>query len=427
MKRTVLKSRGLAGEVNVPGDKSITHRALMIAAVAQGWSELHGALNKGDPQSTLKCLRQLGVETDLKNGIVRVRGRGLRGLEQPLTVLNAGNSGTTLRLLTGLLVGQHFDSEITGDESLSRRPMERIIDPLSRMGARLEGTTMQTPPLRIHAVGGLQSIDYSLPLPSAQVKSAIVFAALYADGITRIRESVRSRDHTERMLGLRLWDEHGVRIIEVEGGMTIDGRSTFIPGDTSSAAFVIVGATLVPNSEVLLKNVCLNPTRIAVIDILQSMGANIAVENTRVVDCEPVGDLVVRSSNLKTDFSTRGAVIANIMDEIPILSVAAACAEGCWEIRNADDLRNKESNRLHAIVSNLRSAGASVEEYADGFVIEGGKRLSGVTLESFGDHRIAMMCGVLGLVAEGKTEILGAETTEYSFPSFWDTLGRLSS
>lgn len=427
MKRVVAQAEGLRGEIEVPGDKSITHRAMMIAAVADGWSEIRGALSSGDPASTLGCLEGLSVDTSVREGVVRIHGRGLRGFSRPASALDAGNSGTTLRLLTGLLVGQRFDSEISGDESLVRRPMKRLIDPLSRMGARVEGTAMHTPPLSIRAVDALHPIDYIMPLPSAQVKSAIVFAGLYAEGVSHIEEPVRSRDHTERMLDVPVRERDGRRIIEVQGGMKIEGRSANIPGDISSAAFFLVAASVIPDSELVLKNVCLNPTRTGVISVLRSMGANIHVENERTDDREPTGDLVVRASDLRTGFSTRGADIVDIIDEIPVLSVAASRAQGCWEVRDAFELRNKESDRIHSVVSNLRSAGAPVEEFADGFVIEGGRPLVGTLLESFGDHRIAMMCGILGLVAAGRTEILGADDAEISFPRFWDVLKRISS
>lgn len=427
MKRVVAKVKRLRGEVDVPGDKSITHRAMMITAVAEGWSELRGALDAGDTRSTLRCLEQLRVETAVRDSVVRIRGRGLRGFTQPGSILDAGNSGTTLRLLTGLLAGQQFDSKITGDTSLVRRPMKRIIDPLSRMGARIEASTNDTPPLIIRAIDALHPIDYTLPLPSGQVKSAIIFAGLYAGGVTRIEEPVRSRDHTERMLGLAVREVEGRRIIEVQGGMKIEGRTVAIPGDISSATFFLVAASIIPGSELILRNVCMNPTRTGVVDQLRSMGADIVVENKRSVDGEPVADLVVRSSDLVTDFSTRGSVIPNIIDEIPALSVAAACARGCWELRDASDLRNKESDRIRSIVLNLRSTGVAVDELDDGFVIEGGKPLIGSVLDSFGDHRTAMMCGILGLVAEGTTDILGSESAEVSFPEFWQTLHNLSS
>ena len=427
MKRVVTKAARLSGELEMPGDKSITHRAMIIGAMAKGWSEFRGALNAGDTRSTKECLDRLGVETNVENGVVRVHGRGLHGFARSSSVLDTGNSGTTLRLLTGLLVGQRFNSKITGDDSLVRRPMERIIDPLSRMGARIEGTEFHTPPLSIHAVDALHPIEYTLKLRSAQVKSAIILAGLYAEGITRIEESVRSRDHTERMLELTVREKNGRRFIEVEGGMKIEGRSVDIPGDLSSAAFFLVAGSVVPNSELVLKNVCMNPTRTGVIDLLRSMGANIDVENKRMYDKEPVADLVVRSSDLTTDFCTKGGVIANIIDEIPALSVAAALAKGSWEVRDAAELRNKESDRIRAVVANLRSVGVMVHEYGDGFLIEGGKPLVGKMLESFGDHRIAMMSGILGLTAEGSTGILGAETAEMSFPDFWDTLKRISS
>lgn len=427
MTRVVRRSARLCGEVIVPGDKSITHRAILIGAIADGWSEVHGALNAGDSESTMACLNELGVETVKRDGVVRIHGRGLRGFSPPSKVLDAGNSATTLRLLTGLLVGQRFDSTITGDASLLRRPMKRIIDPLSQMGARVNGTSTCTPPLSIRAVDSLRGIEYTLPLPSAQVKSAIIFAGLYAEGITRITEAVPSRDHTERMLGLQVEQVGEKKVIEVKGGVRVGPRSRTVPGDLSSAAYFLVGASLIPGSELLLRNVCMNPTRTGVIDVLRSMGATILVENERTVDCEPTADLIVKSSQLMTGFVTRGSAVPNIIDEIPALSVAAACARGSWEVRDAADLRNKESDRIRSTVSNLRALGAAVEEYPDGFLIEGGSSLAGATVRSFGDHRIAMMCGILGLLAKGETEVEGADVAEISYPDFWGILKELSS
>jgi 3-phosphoshikimate 1-carboxyvinyltransferase len=368
---------------------------------------------------------ELGVEFSGNHDVVVVQGRGLRGLQPPARLLDAGNSGTTIRLLTGILVGQRFPSKITGDESLRRRPMQRLIHPLRLMGADLESSNRGTAPLRIKPVKTLQPIVYHMPVASAQVKSAILLAGLYAEGKTIVVELTGTRDHTERMLDLHVREQEGTRVVEVEGEMKIEGKEYFVPGDISSAAFLIAAALLVPHSEVVIKNVGLNPTRTAVLDVFRQMGGSIAIENRRDRAGEPIGDLRAITSELKTGFELNGARVAAVIDEIPILAVTAAFANGVFCVRDAQELRAKESDRIKAIVTNLRALGVEVEEYDDGFAFEGGKALHGANIDSVGDHRIAMAFAVAGLNVKGETTIQNAECTDISFPRFWEILSRL--
>lgn len=425
MIQRVVPSRGFQGILNVPGDKSISHRALMISALAEGTSRIQGLSVAADPVSTRECLRTLGVQIEEQPYGVQVVGKGLWGLNVASTVLNAGNSGTTIRLLLGILSGQKFTTEISGDDSLRLRPMKRVIDPLTEMGADISATEQFTAPLRIKPVERLRAISYSTPLPSAQVKSAILFAGLYAEGVTRVIESIATRDHTERMLGLEVSEQNGNRIVEVSGGRNVEPREYIIPGDISSAAFLIAAGLLVPDSELLIQNVGLNPTRVAVLDVFRQMGGKITVQNQREVAGEPMGDIQVSTSDLSTGFELHGSRVAVTIDEIPILAVAAAFATGELVVRDAQELRTKESDRITAIVTNLRTLGLDVEEYDDGFAFEAGKDLRGATLQSYGDHRIAMAFAVAGLRASGETVIEDAGCVDISFPGFWETLKKL--
>jgi 3-phosphoshikimate 1-carboxyvinyltransferase len=423
---SVSPAKALRGEISLPGDKSITHRAMMLGAISTGMTEIHGFSSARDPLSTLSCLQSLGVQTRTSGNVLHIHGKGLRQLSKPAHPLDAGNSGTTIRLLTGILAAQKFDSTIAGDDSLNRRPMKRIIEPLTSMGAKIESSDKQTPPLHIHPVTGLRAIEYKLPVASAQVKSCIIFAALHADGKTRIFENLISRDHTERMLGLEVLTSDGSRVIEVEGQKEWQARKHFVPGDVSAAAYFIVGACLVPNSELLLKNVGLNPTRTMFLEILREMGGRIEVMPYRADDPEPRGDIVVRSSPLK-NILILPEWIPQIIDEIPILAIAGAIAEGPFELRGASELRVKESDRILSLCRNLRDLGVEVEEYADGFALEGKNHLiPKVSLQSYGDHRIAMAMGIGGLVAASRVEILDAECVDISFPGFWSQIQKLS-
>jgi 3-phosphoshikimate 1-carboxyvinyltransferase len=427
MNRTLHTAQHLRGEISVPGDKSISHRAVLIGSIAEGTTEIAGFLNAADPRSTLDCIRALGIETTLTSSILKIFGKGLYGYCQPGTVLDAGNSGTTMRLLSGLLAGQRFPSQITGDQYLIRRPMKRIIDPLTEMGAHVVGTEKWTAPLKIFPSDNLHAISYELPLPSAQVKSAILLAGLFARGVTKVEESQPSRDHTERMLGLTTAPSNGKTLVSVEGGKRIEAKQFFIPGDPSSAAFFIVGGLIVPNSELLIKNVGLNPTRTGFLEILRAMGGDIHTENERSIGGESVGDILVTSSRLHSHVVLKGTIIPNIIDEIPILAVAAAFASGRFEVRDAFELRNKECDRIGAVCENLSLLGLDVEQFEDGFAFEPKNSLIPSTFDSFGDHRIAMAFGVAAVALRGESTIKESECVDISFPTFWNLLHTLAN
>jgi 3-phosphoshikimate 1-carboxyvinyltransferase len=414
--------------VSLPADKSIAHRSALLAALGSGTSRIENFPDSADPQSTLDCIRTLGIAaTRGEDGVLEVEGRGLNGLRPPSEPLDCGNSGTTMRLLSGVLAGQKFGSVLTGDESLRQRPMERIADPLKAMGARIslmEGHA----PIRIRvARDGLEGIEYRLPVASAQVKSCVLLAGLFAQGRTTVIEPTPSRDHTERMLGLRVDEVGGVRELIVEEGHTIPATTWTVPGDFSAAAFFLVAGTLVPNSELTMTGVGLNPSRNALLEVLDDMGADITIDDERVEGAEPVGDITVRTARL-SGTEVAGRLIPNLIDEIPIIAVAAACAEGTTEIRDAQELRVKETDRLHAMAENLKALGAEVTEREDGLVIEGnGPNLLGTTVRSYDDHRVAMAMGVAGLVAHGTTTVNDAECARVSFPGFWDELETVAS
>ena len=422
MNKRISKSKGLRGSVTVPGDKSISHRALMISALADGTSEIVGLLDAADPLSTLSCLKGLGAGFEWEGSRLRVHGRGLHGLQVPQAVLDAGNSGTTIRLLSGILAGQPFTSRIAGDESLSKRPMKRILEPLSRMGAQMTAAAKGTPPLEIVGRFPLQAMEYTMPMLSAQVKSAILLAGLFAEGPTRVVERTITRDHTERMLGLRSLSTPEGHVVEVVGGTEIRSRSYQIPGDISSAAFLIAAALAVPNSEVRIRGVGLNPTRTRVLDLYRALGASISILDETVIAGEPIGDLLVKSTELQGNLALDAIAVAELIDEIPIIAVSLALAGCDLSIQGAEDLRKKESDRIHAIVTNMRRLDLDVEEHPDGFAFQGKKPLIAAKCDSFGDHRIAMAFGVAGLVLPGETVIEQAECVDISFPSFWSIL-----
>ena len=438
MEQIINPARRIAGEVRVPGDKSISHRALMLAALAQGESVVRGLAPGKDVRSTARCLRALGVEISLEASkasagnedfMAIIGGVGLHGLRPPRAPLDAGNSGTTMRLLAGILAGQPFESVLTGDESLCRRPMGRIVEPLRRMGAQVESRDGHAP-LRIQGPpeGRLRAISYELPVPSAQVKSCVLLAGLYAEGFTTVAEPVPTRDHTERLLA-RL----GVPIQRCEHRVTIAGPvkeeleplEMRVPGDLSSAAFLIATAVLLPGSELLLRDVGVNPTRAGFLDALLRMGAPVEMLNEREEGGEPVADLLVRGASGLRAIELKEEEIPRLIDEVPLLAVLATQAEGVTVIRGAKELRVKETDRIRAIAFNLKRMGARVEELPDGLIIEGPQRLRGARLESFNDHRIAMAFAVAGLVAAGETIIEGAEWAGVSYPSFFEALERI--
>ena len=427
MRLIVRPARTLTGEIAVPGDKSISHRALMLGAIAEGETVIENFLAGEDCLATLTCLRALGVAiTDPAGGRVHVAGQGLMGLSEPRDVLDAKNSGTTMRLLLGILAGQSFFSVITGDASLRRRPMGRVTQPLRTMGARIMGRAGgELAPLAISG-GSLRAIEFTSPVASAQVKSAVLLAGLYAAGETVVTEPALSRDHTERMLEL-----FGVPVkreglsVAVTGGSVLKGVSLRVPGDISSAAFLMVAACIVPNAVVTIKGVGLNPTRTGIIDALRAMGAQIDVK-VQNAGPEPWGDVTVTSSALRgTEVS--GKLIPRLIDEIPVLTVAAACAAGKTVIRDAAELKYKESNRLQTMAVELARLGVAVEELPDGLVINGGRPLKGATVQSYGDHRVAMSLAVAGLVATGETVIQDARAINVSFPGFVATLRHLGA
>ena len=427
MDKILQPARHLRGEITVPGDKSISHRAVMIGSLAEGTTEIVGFLNAADPRSTLECIEALGIETTLTTKALRIVGKGLHGYRQPNEQLDAGNSGTTIRLLSGILAGQKFPSQISGDQYLVRRPMKRIIDPLTEMGAHVVGTDKLTAPLKFYPSEKLHGITYELPIPSAQVKSAILLAGLFAEGKTTVEESQGSRDHTERMLGLTTTRTDGKTHVSVVGRKKIPAKEFYIPGDPSSAAFFIVAGLVAQDSEFMIRNVGINPTRTGFLDVLRSMGGNILIENERVIGGEPIGDIVVKSSALRSNVILQGAIIPNIIDEIPILAVAGAFAVGTFEVRGAFELRNKESDRIGAVCENLSLMGLDVEELEDGFAFNSKSLLIPSTFDSFGDHRIAMAFGVAAANLQGESTIKDSGCVDISFPAFWDTLHTLAN
>ena len=422
--KTVRRAARLEGAVALPADKSIAHRAALFAALSDGPATVTNFPKAADPRSTLACLRQLGVEIEEEErGILTVEGVGLDGLKAPKNPLDCGNSGTTMRLMAGILAGQPFDSTLVGDASLSRRPMARIADPLRLMNAAIALEDGHAP-IRITGGQMLQGIEYTLPVPSAQVKSCVLLAGLYAESETTVVEPIPSRDHTERMLGLDVFEMGGTRYLTVEQGRRIAARTWTVPRDFSAAAFLLVAGSIAPEGELYLPGVGLNPSRSAFLDVLRAMGASIKIDYEREEGGEPLADLTVRPAPLH-GVSVGGTLIPNLIDEIPVLAVAAACAEGRTEIRDAAELRVKETDRIDAMVQNLRALGTDVEEFGDGLAVTGGAALTGTTVDSFGDHRIAMAMGVAGLAAEGETTITNAECASVSFAGFWEMLERL--
>lgn len=419
------------GRLSVPGDKSISHRALMLGAIAEGETVIRGSASGEDVQSTRRCLQQLGVIIQEKSDAIAVNGRGLNGLHRPAAILDAGNSGTTMRLLSGILATQLFPTTITGDASLRRRPMRRIIEPLTQMGAQITSRENECAPLDVYG-GKLKGIHYRLPVASAQVKSCVLFAGLGAEGKTVVEERVPTRDHSERLLrrmgadiavGSDQYSVAGNEIRIREGKLR--GCEIEVPGDFSSAAFLIAAALLLPKSELRIENVGVNSTRAALLEVMRAMGAKIEIVNVRNESYEPMADLIVRHQPLQSA-KVSGQQIPLLIDEIPILAVMATQAEGETQIRDAQELRVKESDRLAALSKNLRAMGAPVEELPDGVVISGPTRLRGAEIDSFGDHRIAMAFAVAGLLASSPTTIHGAECADISFPGFFGALKRLA-
>jgi len=412
----------LRGEITVPGDKSISHRAALFGALATGQTRIEGFLAGEDCLSTVACLRQLGAAVELNSEAVLVGGVGLDGLREPDDVLDAGNSGTTARLLLGVLAGQPFYSVLTGDGSLRRRPMGRVTAPLGQMGAQFSGRAQgKLLPLSVQG-GNLRSIYYHSPVASAQVKSAVLLAGLFADGETAVLEPEKSRDHTERMLsafGARV--ETQGREVCVQSSPELRGRLVRVPGDISSAAFFLVAASIVPGSDLLLRNVGVNPTRTGVLEALQEMGADLVCLNGREESGEPVADIRVRYASLR-GIEIGGALIPRLIDELPVLAVAAAFAEGTTIVREAAELRVKESDRIAVMTEELGKLGAEIVAQADGFMVSGGKKLTGGRVSSCGDHRIAMSLCVAALAASSPVTLDDPDCMAVSYPGFLKTL-----
>jgi 3-phosphoshikimate 1-carboxyvinyltransferase len=425
-KQIVRPACSISGSLEVPGDKSISHRYAMLSALSEGPSEITHFSAAADCRSTLDCLSRLGVKIEINGDHVRIAGAGLTGLRKPRRTLDAGNSGTTMRLLAGILAGQNFRSIIDGDASLRRRPMRRVIDPLAKMGARIRAREGGFAPLEIEGTR-LSPIDYALPVPSAQVKSAILLAGLFADGVTSVTEPIRTRDHTELALvefGARV--EHEGRTVRVHGKPHLMGRVLAVPGDLSSAVFFLAAAMILPESNLVIHNVGLNPTRSSVLDVLGSMGAPVSIVSIRSEHGELIGDISFGHQLLRGG-SVEGDVIAQLIDELPAIAVLGPYTEQGIEIRNAAELRVKESDRIAVLAENLRRMGARVEERPDGLRVAGRSagRLHGAEIEPHGDHRMAMAFAIAALGAEGETVIRDAECAAVSYPEFFTTLERL--
>lgn len=422
----IKKISGLSGEVTVPGDKSISHRSIMLGSLAKGTTEVHGFLQGADCLSSIACFEKMGVEIDNRKDIVLIHGRGLHGLQEPRTVLDVGNSGTTTRLMSGILAAQKFSSKINGDASIQKRPMRRIMTPLSMMGADIKSELgNDCAPLIINGQN-LKGIHYDSPVASAQVKSAILFAGLYADGETSVTEPAVSRNHTELM-----FEEYGVDIkceektVTMKPAEELHARKIIVPGDISSATYFIVAAAITPNSCVTIKNVGINPTRDGIIQVCKMMGADIKIEKTSGEIGEPTADITVSTSSLK-GCTIGGDIIPTLIDEIPAIAILACFADGETVIKDAEELKVKESNRIDVVVNNLKLMGADIEATEDGMIIRGGKTLHGAQIDSKLDHRIAMSFAIAGMNADGETEILGSECVDISYPDFYSDLQRLA-
>ncbi len=421
MQQRISPATTLEGSICLPGDKSISHRYAMIASLAEGVTQIRNYATGADCRSTLGALRALGVPIEQHGSEVTVHGRGLDGLRAPEAELDAGNSGSTIRMLSGILAAQPFFTRIGGDESLSRRPMARIIRPLTEMGASISAREGSFPPLEIKG-SALRPIDYTLPVPSAQVKTCVLFAGLFANGRTIVREPVRSRDHTE--IALR---EFGAQItidgrkIEIEGRPKLLARDVAVPSDLSSAAFFLVAALLVPGSSLTIRGVGLNPTRSALLDFLAQMGANLRIVNVESSNGELMGDVVIRHGTVRGGV-IEGSMTAALIDEIPVLAVLGAASENGLIVRDASELRIKETDRIATVAENFRRMGVRVEEQPDGMIVPGRQSFRAAHLDSFGDHRIAMAFAVAALRAEGESWIENAEAASVSFPEFFQIL-----
>lgn len=417
----------LQGTIRVPGDKSISHRAVMLGSIAQGKTVIEGFLPGEDCLSTIHCFQKMGV-TIIQNGEhVEVFSDGLEELKEPAGILDVGNSGTTIRLMLGILAGTPFHACLQGDDSIAKRPMKRVTEPLRLMGAALDGRMDGTyTPISVRG-SGLKSINYVSSVASAQVKSAILLAGLQAEGTTAVTEPHLSRDHTERMLeafGAQV--ERDERTVSIQGGQQLKGTTVHVPGDISSAAFFLVAGAIVPNSQITIQNTGLNPTRTGIIDVLKRMGANIEITNISTLSSEPRGDLHITASELK-GIEIGGEIIPRLIDEIPIIALAATQAEGITIIKDAHELKVKETNRIDTVVQELKKMGARIEATEDGMVIHGKTALRGADVSSHGDHRIGMMLAVASCIAEGETTLHHPEAVAVSYPNFFEQLEQLQN
>ncbi|MFC0470277.1 3-phosphoshikimate 1-carboxyvinyltransferase [Halalkalibacter kiskunsagensis] len=421
----VTHSNGLKGTIQIPGDKSISHRAVMFGAIAEGTTTVEGFLPGEDCLSTIACFRKLGVSIEQQGEKVTIEGRGWEGLTEPREILDVGNSGTTTRLMLGILATRPFHSVVIGDDSIAKRPMARVTNPLREMGSIIDGRENGNyTPLSIRG-GQTQGIAYQSKVASAQVKSAILLAGLQSSGVTSVSEPALSRDHTERML-----EAYGVTVrregltVSVEGGQSLTAQHIVVPGDISSAAFFLVAAAIVPDSEITLEGVGLNPTRSGIIDVLENMGATMSIHNERLAGGEPLADITISTSMLK-GIEIGGDLIPRLIDEIPIIAVLATQAEGKTVIRDAEELKVKETNRIDTVVSELKKLGATITATDDGMIIEGRKSLKGSAVSSFGDHRIGMAMAIAGLITDGDVSIDRSDAIAVSYPSFFEHIKSL--
>lgn len=425
-KKLMINSKSLNGEITVPGDKSISHRAVMFGAISKGVTKIENFLPGADCLSTIACFRSLGIDIEQEGSRVEISGRGIAGLQKPAGILDVGNSGTTIRLMIGILAGMPFESTIQGDDSIAKRPMTRVTAPLSKMGAQISGRNGgEYTPLTIKGAK-LRGITYELPLASAQVKSAILLAGLQAEGRTTVIEPVKSRNHTEQMIrqfgGMIKQDGNS---IVIEGGQELAGTNISVPGDISSAAFFLVAGAIIPGSEILLRNVGLNPTRTGILDVLKAMGANIAVEPYDSDSSEPAGDIRVSHSKLRGTV-IEGELVPRLIDEIPVIALLAAQAEGKTVIKDAAELKVKETNRIDTVVNELKKLGARIEATSDGMVIHGKTTLTGGRVSAHGDHRIGMMLSVAALLCSEDVYLQDSVSVAVSYPRFFEDLYSLA-
>ena len=424
MEMKIKPVKKIAGEISVPGDKSISHRAVMIGSIARGTTKIKGLAESDDCAYTINAFKAMGVNIRKEEGATIIDGKGLKGLSKPLGAIHVGNSGTTMRMLPGILAGQDFESFLTGDEGIQKRPMKRIVEPLSKMHVDMKARDGEYPPLDIKG-GIVRPITYKMPIPSAQIKSAILFAGLYAEGTTSVIEKFKSRDHTERMLKLfgSALKVEGLKVF-IKGGKELTGKSLEVPGDISSASFFLAGALLLKGSKINIKNVSINPTRAGILKILSRMGGRIKVMNKRKA-FEPSGDISAEYSNMRGVTISKD-MIPGIIDELPIIFVLASLSKGKTVIKGAEELRVKETDRINSMQENLKCMGAKFCIRGDEIVIEGVEKLRGAHLESFGDHRTCMSLAIAALAAEGESNIEGTESISKSFPGFLKTLCSLT-